>query len=135
MLEPIKEFKTIEEAIACLKEWQTRLFLDDWIIKVCLVEPDDIDGFCGQNRYQLENKCCVIELAKMNPDNSDRIMKFCHERVMVHELLHCKYNFMKSNGQYESSYFDAVEHALLEQMGKSLIMAKYNLPFEWFKNF
>lgn len=26
------------------------------------------------------------------------------------------------------------EHALLEQMAKSLIMEKYGIPFSWFKN-
>lgn len=63
----------------------------------------------------------------------DRIMKYCAEIILVHELLHCKMNWISNNDTYEGKYFDTVEHALLEQMAKSLIMAKYNVGLEYFK--
>lgn len=34
----------------------------------------------------------------------------------------------------ESVYYDTLEHSLLEQMAKSLIMAKYNIPLNWFES-
>lgn len=54
----------------------------------------------------------------------------------MHELLHCKYNILEvENDKYESVYLDVQQHVLLEQMAKSLIMTKYNLDFNWFRNF
>ena len=38
----------------------------------------------------------------------------------------------KKDGRYEARYVDIIEHSLLEQMAKTLIMAKYDLPFDYF---
>lgn len=54
----------------------------------------------------------------------------------MHELLHLKYNLVDaSNPSYEEVSLMQTEHMLLEQMAKSLIMAKYNLSYSYFKNF
>ena len=137
MSEPIMEFKTIEEAKACLKEWQDRLFLSDWIIKIKLCTPEEftLEDVVGENEYQIDGKNCVIRILK--PEfYGDRMIKYCAEQILIHELLHCKYCWLSPPaGKIESVYFDTLEHAQLEQMAKSLFMAKYNLPFSWFKNF
>ena len=137
-MEPIIEFKTIKEATDCLKEWQTRLFLDDWIIKIKLCRPDEFIGEdrCGENEYQVTNKSSVIRILKQK-FYGDRIVKFCHEETLIHELLHLKYGMVcpVDPVSYAEAHLRAHEHMLVEQMAKSLIMAKYNLPFEWFKNF
>ena len=64
-----------------------------------------------------------------------RMAKVCHEQTLVLELLHCKYNIIERSNEYESKFLDDHQHMLLEQMAKSLIMAKYNIGLEWFINF
>lgn len=136
MGEPICEFKDQDELQKCLEEWQERLFLSDWIIKVVRVNPVDMPNLAGANEFQTENKCSVIKLVEASEDAKSRIAKYCEEKTLVHELLHCKYNLIEDcGGSYEGKYLEITEHMLLEQMAKSLIMAKYNVGFEWFKNF
>ena len=132
---PIRVFENDKQMYDCLKEWQDRLFLNDWIIKVSLVDDFGEEELQGQNSFQIDNKASHIRLVKPNEDNTSRIVKFSHEVTLVHELLHCKYNWCQAPSTYEGIYCDTLEHSLIEQMAKSLIMAKYNLPFEWFKNF
>lgn len=136
---PIMEFDTEEELQKCIEEWKSVLFLQDWIIKGKLVDElcdDDGNEYAGHNCFQIANKCGLIQIVKANEDNKSRIVKYCAEATLVHELLHCKYNWtQKSSDSIEYAYYDNLEHSLIEQMAKSLIMTKYNLPFEWFFNF
>lgn len=136
-MNPIMEFTSIEQAYKCLQYWQEKLFLQDWTIKLLLVSPEEMNlkEVCGENIYVVESKCCVIKILK--PEYyGDRITKYCAEQILIHELLHCKYNWCERNyDSIEVVYYDTLEHALLEQMAKSLLMAKYNLEFDWFRNF
>lgn len=132
----IKEvFNSEEELNECLKWWQEKLFLTDWVIKVRISEPCDFitEGSVGENEFDMVNKCCVIRILDQKY-YGDRIMKYCAEKVLVHELLHCKYNWLAYEESYEGKYVDVMEHGLLEQMAKSLIMAKYDLSFDYFEN-
>jgi hypothetical protein len=137
MAEPIIEFKDISQAYECLKEWQSRLFLDDWIIQLEIAEVNslEVDGSrcVGTNEYNHMQKMSCIQIEKIDK-NLKTSNKICHEQTLVHELLHCKYGFIYTES-YEGKYLEATEHQLLESMAKSFIMAKYNLTFEWFKNF
>lgn len=137
---PIMEFENNEQLQKCINEWKKILFLEDWIIKGILVEPPLLDDFdrelAGQNEFQIENQSALIRIVIANDDMRGRIVKYCAEENLVHELLHCKYNWTRKNSDsIEYAYFDTLEHGLIEQMAKSLIMAKYSLPFEWFNNF
>ena len=135
------EFKSQEQLQSCIEDWKKILFLEDWIIKGVLVESpllnENEEELCGQNIYQIDNRCATIRIVIPSDEDKNRILKFCAEETLVHELLHCKYNWLQkpdcSTMEYE--YYDTMEHALLTQMAKSLIMAKYDLPYEWFKNF
>lgn len=135
--EPVCIIKDKKELIKLLKEWQHRLFLDDWIIKVAIVDKEELDeDLAGHNSFIFTNKSAMIKLAKTEEEDNDRIAKCCMEYTLVHELLHCKMNlFSNLNSDYESAYLEAHEHQLLDEMAKSLIMAKYNIDLNWFKNF
>lgn len=138
MPEPIIEFADEAQAYECLREWQTRLFLDDWIIKLELVEQHEMpDTDCdGYNRFFKTTKASKIFIAKKAKDDADCLIKHCEEHRLVHELLHCKYNWLEIDGHnFTAAYFDVLDHALLEQMAKSLIMAKYGVGLDWFRNF
>jgi hypothetical protein len=80
------------------------------------------------------SKTASIRILNELPNNYDGYtLKFCAEATLVHELLHCKYGLMKHEfDKYANRYMDVCEHALLEQMAKTLIMVKYELPFEFF---
>lgn len=136
---PIMEFESEEQLQACIEEWKKVLFLQDWIIKGKLVTElfdENNDELAGSNSFQVTNKCGLIQIVRANEDNKSRIVKYCAEATLVHELLHCKYNWTcKNSDSIEYAYYDTLEHSLVEQMAKSLIMTKYNLPFEWFCNF
>lgn len=136
--EPIIEFKDEAQAYECLKEWQTRLFLDDWIIKIQLEEsPVICDGkeCSGMHNSEYSIKTSVISIYQ-KAFEENRITKHTAEHTIIHELLHLKYpmyNFETESPQDIESR--EMTHALIEQMAKSLIMVKYNLTFDWFKNF
>ena len=137
---PVIEFESQEQINQYLDYWKDVLFLNDWIIKcsVTKVPLTSQDGtpLGGCIEFQVCNKCGTIKIySPSDKDKEDIIVKHCEEETMVHELLHCKYNWIKTDDSIESIYFDTMEHSLLEQMAKSLIMAKYNLKFSWFKNF
>ena len=133
---PILEFRDETQTHACLKEWQKRLFLDDWIIKVevkPLEEMSDKDHI-GENDYQFVLKSSIISIGRFG--DREGINKMPHELTLVHELLHLKFVFADGvKDTTEGAFFGAHEHMLIEQMAKSLIMAKYDLPFSWFENF
>ena len=62
-----------------------------------------------------------------------RCSNIAWKRNLVHELLHCKYDWMgNQGGTYEGVYLDATEHQKLEEMAKSLIMAKYGVGYDYF---
>lgn len=140
MYEPVMEFENQKHLQSYIEEWKKILFLQDWIIRGILVDPpiidDNGDELSGRNEIQIVNKCSVIYIIRPNRDSQNRVSKFCAELTLVHELLHCKYNWtQKAPNSIEYIYFDTLEHSLIEQMAKSLIMTKYALPFEWFQNF
>lgn len=128
----VKEvFNSKEELKECLKWWQDKLFLTDWIIDVRISEPCDFitEDSTGEAKTDIVNKCCVIRI--LDPKYyGNRIIKYCAERVLVHELLHVKFDWFTDEGKYA----DKVKHGLLEQMAKSLIMAKYDLSYDYFDN-
>jgi hypothetical protein len=128
---PIMEFKDTQEAVACLKEWQERLGLGDWIIKVMLVEPHefilkDVDGEC---EYTKTCKAATIRIM-YERYYGDRISKYCVERILVHELLHCKLAMLETNDEG----FNELLHQTQEDIARALVMAKYGITRAFFSN-
>ncbi|MDR2007006.1 MAG: hypothetical protein LBP78_07180 [Acidaminococcales bacterium] len=136
---PVLVFKDGAEMNEKLRYWQRLLFLDDWIIKGELTSErlsDDTTGapLRGKCSMVQELKAATIYLYVPQSDFDEEIVKFCHEDILVHELLHCKYNILEAGTSYEARHLDLREHVLLEEMARSLIMARYNIGFEWFSN-
>lgn len=114
-----------------MEEWKERLGLHDWIIKVKLVEPhefevSDRDGEC---EYVPVHKSAVIRILQ-HKYYGDRIVKYCAERILVHELLHCVL------GQFETNNdgFNGLLHCTQEGMARAFICAIYNIDRKWFGN-
>ena len=135
MHQPILEFENIEQARVCLEEWKTRLFLDDWIIQLKLEEVNE--NLCANVSATQTLKTAIITVYKKgdNYDNESP-MKYCAEKLVVHELCHIALQMPSADvSSVEQWIYDSTMHQRVEQMAKSLIMAKYGMGFDWFKNF
>jgi hypothetical protein len=136
---PIIRFTSIDQAYKYLDWWKSVLFLNNWIIKLNLVEPHELDDSTGHICMNLEGYTAVIDIIDPNEDPDyqvdSRITKFVAEQTLVHELLHLKYNTLDNDSTYEGRFLEMIQHRYLDQMATSLIMAKYNLDLSWFKNF
>lgn len=132
--EPIKDFKTKENLLECAKEWQHRLFLDHWYIEYGFVNGEDIPGLGGESTAHWESCAGSISIRKAD-QTPGTITKHSQELTLVHELLHFKYmSFEEGNGKsIEGVFWDTIQHQVLEQMAKALIMAKYDLDPSWFQ--
>lgn len=131
MVAVIEKFESISQARKLLEEWKIRLGLHDWTIKVNLSEPhefklQDCDGEC---EYTLIMKSARIQILKPKY-YGDRILKYCAERTLVHELLHCKLAHLDTDNEG----FNREMHVIIEDMARALICAKYNIPIDWFSN-
>lgn len=131
---PIEEFETQQQLNECLKWWQSKLHLNHWLIKARIVGIDEIDeNNCGENHFVFESNESAIRILRKEDFSQECIIKYCAELILVHELLHLKYDFMKPCGTFESVFYDTMEHQKLEEMAKTLIMVKYNLDLDWFR--
>ena len=133
--EPVIEFKDIDEAVEYLKYWQKVLFLDDWIIKVEFMEDTRAVDYLSDNDIDYKGKSAVIILKRFDEKDEDRIRKPCHEGLLVYELLHCKYDHVFTERIYEDKTLHILAEQTLGQMAKTLMMVKYGIGFEWFRNF
>lgn len=75
-----------------LDEWQKRLGLHDWRIKLndnCKPEEMSVEGCDGATEWTECNKTARIDI--LDPQYyGERITPFEYERILVHELLHLK---------------------------------------------
>jgi len=129
--EPIIKFENKEQAEKCLREWQHRLFLDDWVIKINLVDCIEEEENCmGRVDYRREYLFANVRIKKEL--NKETIERLSHEKILVHELMHL---IIPQTDNYETVpdlYWNENQHQIMERMARSLFMAKYNLSFEWF---
>ena len=139
MSKPIENFQSVEQLEECSKYWIEKLFLTNWIFKFELDDDDIFDDYGNicyvLNTFQPVSRNSIIKIRKYDKKFDADAKKFCAEQTLVHELLHCKYNFIgKDTKDYANVYFDIIDHRLLDEMSESLIMARYNLTYDYFKN-
>ena len=106
-----------------LKEWQHRLFLDDWSIVLndnCSPNNMVLKDCTGETEWQEVSKCAVIRIISKK-DYGDRIVPYDKEKTLVHELLHLKFCFLGESG---NDLQDRLVHQMIDDMAKSLVDAK-----------
>lgn len=106
-----------------LKEWQARLDLNDWVIKLNEnVSPNDMQSqdACGECIGDTVHKTAIINIMN-EKDYGERIIPFDMEKTLVHELLHCKFAIIDDSG---NDVVDRCIHQLVEDLAKALIKAK-----------
>jgi uncharacterized membrane protein YfhO len=136
MKEPIIAFASSQELAERLRYWQRVLYLTDWFIKADVVKKEELtlDGVCGEASICNEQMSAVIRILEHGSCHTQQPLKFCQEKTLVHELLHCKYNMMEYDEMtYEAAHLDLHEHIVLEQMARTLIMVHYGINADWFK--
>lgn len=135
MKKPILVFTSQNQLDAYTQEWQERLFLRDWFIKAKLVSFSELENkeSLGENNYDITTHEAKIAIGELE-DN--QICNFnCQELTLIHELVHCKLTLTDGiSSSLEGNFISNYEHSIIEQLAKSLLMAKYNLSRDWFYN-
>jgi hypothetical protein len=125
-------FENIEQAKECLECWQKILYLTDWIICIKFEEIDE--GLCANITTAHSLKTATIRI-QSKEDEELRTMKNCVEHTLIHELLHIILDLSgRRKKSLEEAEFHEANHQRVEMISRSLLMAKYNLSPEWFKN-
>lgn len=111
-----------------LNEWQERLGLTDWCIVLRInVTQDDFESdspTAGETNWGNVNKDAVVKIIDEKL-YGDRTIKYDFERILVHELLHIKFNILQTDPfNYETTVFDEFQHQLIEDLAQALVMAK-----------
>ena len=105
-----------------LSEWQRRLNLGDWVIRIepdCLPDDMGLENVAGETEWIEVNKSAVIRI--INPDlYGERIIPFDFEKTLVHELLHLKFCLLESDDELRNR----IVHMLIEDMARALVITK-----------
>ena len=106
-----------------LKEWQKRLGLHEWHIKLiynCKPEDMTLDGCSGCTEWTESVKAATIEI--LSPTSyGNRILPFDFEKTLVHELLHLKLSLVSDNvPDLQARYM----HQIIDDFARAFVDAK-----------
>ena len=111
---------------ALLSEWQARLGLMDWRIKLkakCRPEEMEIENVAGCTVWSESIKSARIEI--IDPRYyGDRVVPFDWEKTLVHELLHLKTSLV-SDGVEKLQ--ERVMHQMIDDLARALVDAKRSM--------
>lgn len=106
-----------------LKEWQTRLGLQDWIIKLndnCKPEDMVIENVTGCSEWTESIKTARIDILG-EEYYDERIVPYDFEKTLVHELLHLKTSLISSQ---VSDLQERYMHQMIDDLARALVSAK-----------
>lgn len=131
---PIEQFKDQKELNTYLKYWQNILGLNDWVIKAKFATKEECDLECSsaEIHYKPMNKYAQI-LIRSGFEDDISVFRHCQELDLVHELMHCKIELMEYSDNIEGKSYELKQHQLVDDMAKSLLMAKYDIDLSWFE--
>lgn len=106
-----------------LREWQSRLSLQEWRIKLLdNCDPDDMElpDCAGCTDWSESIKTARIEI--MNPlYYGERIVPFDYEKTLVHELLHLKTCLISDHvDDLQERYM----HQMIDDLARAFVDAK-----------
>ena len=106
-----------------LNEWQKRLSLQDWTIKLyteCTPDDMSIDDSSGCVHWQESTKTACIQI--LDPKfYGDRVVPFDLEKTLVHELMHLKMCMLYKK---DGSLRERIVHQLIDDLSRALVDAK-----------
>ncbi len=108
---------------ALLAEWQERLGLTDWRIKLkpkCKPEEMELENSAGCTAWSESVKTARIEI--IDPKYyGDRIVPFDFEKTLVHELLHLKTSLVSDS---VDKLQERVMHQMIDDLARAFVSAK-----------
>lgn len=108
---------------ALLSEWQTRLGLTDWRIKLkhkCSPDEMEIENAAGCTSWCESIKSARVEI--LDPKYyGDRVVPFDWEKTLVHELLHLKLSLISSE---VDALQERVTHQMIDDLARAMVDAK-----------
>jgi hypothetical protein len=111
-----------------LNEWQERLGLQDWVIKLtinCKFDDLELDNACGETDWEDTIKTATIRIVSEEEYGKDRITEFDFEQILVHELLHIKFGLLSfTQEDYNGKVVAELRHQLIDDLARALVMAK-----------
>lgn len=111
-----------------LNEWEERLGLQDWIIKLkynCKFSDLELENCCGETNWEDTIKTATIKIVSPKEYGNDRIVAFDFEQILVHELLHIKFGLLSFTQQdYDGKVTAELRHQLIDDLARALVMAK-----------
>ena len=106
-----------------LREWQNRLGLSDWVIKLrdnCTPDSMTLEDVAGCTEWTECGKTAVIQMLD-EKYYGERIAPFDWEKTLVHELLHLKTSLA-------SDQVDALQarymHQMIDDLARAFVDAK-----------
>jgi len=110
---------------ALLKEWQNRLGLQNWHIELndnCRPENMAMQNVEGCTTWQETTRCAIIDMLDPAFYPSDAVGRgFDWEKVLVHELLHCKLCLVQDvTDDLQARYM----HQMIDDLARALVDAK-----------
>lgn len=106
-----------------LSEWQERLGLQDWKIKLvpdCKPEDMALEDCAGCTTWTESIKTARIEI--IDPKHyGDRIVAFDFEKTLIHELLHLKTCLVSSD---VSDLQERYMHQMIDDLARAFVDAK-----------
>ena len=113
----------MENAQELLSEWQNRLGLQDWRIKLvpdCKPEEMELEGCAGCTDWSESIKTARIEIIDQQY-YGERIVPFDFEKTLVHELLHLKTCLVSDMvDEFQSRYM----HQMIDDLARAFVDAK-----------
>lgn len=90
---------------------------------------EEVIDAAGYNTFIFESSQANIQLlSDESYKENNTLFKHCMEKDLVHELLHCKYDWMGCQGRtYEGVYLDATEHQKLEERKWQRVLSWQNM--------
>ena len=118
-------YETQEQAQQACREWQERLKLQHWFVKVRICRHDDMgmDETCGTCRWVLSRAEALLKLLDPIDYPTDGIVEQDHEITVVHELLHIHFAPFTSELKVDSIENIFMERAT-EQIARTLVALK-----------
>lgn len=106
-----------------MKEWQNRLGLQDWRIKLnvdCAPHQMADEGCEGCSTFEESTKTARIDI--LDPKYyGDRVVPFDREKTLVHELMHLKLCLLDTN---DNDLQSRLVHQTIDDMARALVDAK-----------
>lgn len=121
-------YQTEAEANEACIEWQSRLRLADWNVRVLLSKPDDLKEGCQATIIMvITRKEATLLLMDHRYYQDDQVWPQDMEEALVHELLHIYTNAMgyAAYGSGEKPMlYEIAEEQLIQSLATSLVALK-----------